>query len=119
MRPYFLTDLEKMFLERAMRAHRQQATDPKEKRAVDPVRSIPAPKKSQRQFACRLCGYVWPPWRGRMPLLTREGRAEHRCWVPQHIHTLRARIEAERDLGPSELAAVLNDQFEEMTGHRT
>jgi hypothetical protein len=111
MRPYGAVD---PLLTLAMRRYRR--SHPDDRLARDPIRSVTAPMKSQRQFACRLCGFRWPPFRAPMPRELGESRAAHRCWVPADVAALRQRI-AITDLG-DELREVLRDQLEELTGDR-
>lgn len=113
MRPYGHDPL----LDRAMRRFR--AENPDQHRAKDPIVAIPAPKKGQRQFGCRLCGIKWPPWRGAMPRSHRESRSAHRCWVSPELINLHATVQSELEEGPSQLAEVLRDRIEELSGART
>lgn len=97
---------------RAMKAYRREHRD---ERARDPIRGIPAPRRSYRQFACRLCGFHWLPFRAPMPTDLAADRAAHRCWIPGELNDLARRLPNVHD---ADLDGVLRDRLEELTGQR-
>ena len=111
MKPYGSAGRDPLLI-RAMSAYRR---DHRGERVRDPIRSITAPKKSCRQFACRLCGFHWLPFRAPMPTDLASDRMTHRCWVPSEVYDIVRRL-ADADDG---LDAVLRDRLEELTGQRT
>lgn len=114
MKPYGSAGRDPLLV-RAMSAYRR---DHRGERARDPIRSVTAPRKSDRQFACRLCGFHWLPFRAPMPTDLASDRSTHRCWVPAEVYDIVQRL-ANADGGlATGLNAVLRDRLEELTGQR-
>lgn len=95
-----------------MERHRRTSTA----KVIDPICYIRAPKARQRQFACRLCNFVWAPFERGMPKALRASREAHRCWIPDEvIDVCRAMVGA---LADDALIEVMRDRLEELTGDR-